>query len=463
MSPKRRSRKGKLNRIGRRRRNLRILLGLIAIALIGTLAYQLHQAGMVPANQAAEEWYEAEQRPVELVSLPADDAAHDYYTEWWYYNGHLQTQDGRRFSFHYVIFVINRMAGHTVAHASFIDHDSGRHFIAQQRTAGKPKDEIRDGFDFEWTNWKMTGSDGTDHLAVDTPDFSFDLQLENDNPVVLHGRTGLLDFKQAGTSYYYSRPRMKITGTAGLAGDSQLVSGAAWFDHQWGDFRVTALAWNWFAIQLDDGRDLMLFELFTPQGKKVVFFGTLSGKGMEDVILGEDDFKAEPTEYWYSDKTRINYPVSWRITLPEQDIDLALTPVIRDAEFDGRDSSYLIYWEGPVEVSGSHTGLGYVEMSGYQPSEKPPEAATSSTTPTVKQADTASASTPATRPSSAIVTVERANVRSGPGTQFDTIATLVEGNRLEIIKRQGDWYLVALPGRQPAAETWVYGELLDFN
>ena len=140
MNKRKRYRKGQLNRIGRRRRNLRIGLAIIAAALIGIAFYQLNNAGMVPANETAEEWYEANRRPVELVNLPADDGPHDNYTEWWYYNGHLQAQDGKRFSFHYVIFVINRLAGHTVAHASLVDHQTGRHYTTQQRTAGKPNE-----------------------------------------------------------------------------------------------------------------------------------------------------------------------------------------------------------------------------------------------------------------------------------------------------------------------------------
>lgn len=465
-----RSKKGKLNRVGRRRRNLRILMALVVIGLLGTLAYQLQKAGMVPANQPAAEWYETNRQPVELVSLPADDAAHDNYTEWWYYSGHLRTQDGRRFSFHYVIFVINRMAGHTVAHASFIDHDSGRHYMAQQRTAGKPSEDLADGFDFNFNNWRMAGSDGIDQVALDTPDFSLNLALENVNPPVLHGRTGLLDFKQAGTSYYYSRARMNVTGTAGLAGNSQLVSGEAWFDHQWGDFRVTALAWNWFAVQLDDGRDLMLFELFTPEGDNVARYGTLSGKGMADVILEEDDFIVDVNATWYSEQTRITYPMGWRVRVPGQAIDIALEAVIRNAEFDGRDTSYLIYWEGPVDVSGTHGGLGYIEMSGYQPGNtlvkvtSPATATTTAPSAGAAAADTgvatATRAPDSDRPGGAFVNARLSNVRAGPGTSFTVVATLKQYDIVRVIARRDGWLKIEVPGREIKPAAWIHGDLV---
>lgn len=369
MVSRRRSKKGKLNRVGRRRRNIRIALVVLALALVGGFGYQMREAGMLPANETAEEWYEANRRPVELVSLPADDGPHDDYTEWWYYNGHLQAQDGREYSFHFVIFSINQLAGHSVAHASLVDYQSGRHYTAQQRTAGKPGEQQHQGFDFAFGNWRLSGYDGNDRLAVDTPDFNLNLVLESQTPPVLHGRTGLYDFKQAGSSYYYSRPRMRVSGTAGVGSESQLVSGEAWFDHQWGDFRVTALAWNWFALQLDDGRDLMLFELFTPQGQKIVYFGTVSDAdpATSDIVLSEEDFSIAVTERWQSGRTGIDYPMGWQVAVPDQQIDVTLAPVVKDAEFDGRQSSYLIYWEGPVRVTGSQGGQGFVELSGYQP------------------------------------------------------------------------------------------------
>lgn len=493
MSKSRRSKKGKLNRIGRRRRRIQIGLLLLLVISISTAYIHLRKADLLPANETAQEWYESNQRPQELISLPADDAPHEHYTEWWYYNGHLQAQDGKRYSFHYVLFVINRLAGHTVAHASLVDHTSGKHFALQQRTAGKPNRQMLDGFDFSFGHWKMAGSNGIDRIALEAPEFSLDLTLENINPPVLHGKTGLLDFKQAGSSYYYSRPRMRVTGTAGLAGQSQLVSGEAWFDHQWGDFRVTALAWNWFAIQLEDGRDLMLFELFTPQGEKVAHFGTLSGRG-PDVTLEKKDFAIEVTERWKSQRTKIDYPMGWRITVPRQNLDLTLKPIVKNAEFDGRQSSYLIYWEGPIEVSGSQSGKGYVEMSGYQPGTA---AAGSHDTGKPKDADNRSnnggkpafatddqrrasalssqINTPAevqqrkTNPEIAsTVTQERtaivntnSNLRAGPGTNYQIVTTLPKGSPLHVIGQQQNWLRVVAPSLDQGSKAWIYSELVS--
>ena len=41
------------------------------------------------------------------IQLPNDDSEHiGVTTEWWYYNGHLVTEDGKAFDFHYVVFAL---------------------------------------------------------------------------------------------------------------------------------------------------------------------------------------------------------------------------------------------------------------------------------------------------------------------------------------------------------------------
>ena len=42
-----------------------------------------------------------------------------------------------------------------------------------------------------------------------------------------------------------------------------------------------------------------------------------------------------------------------------------MEPLLPEAELDGRTSTGVVYWEGPVSVSGSHTGEGYAELTGY--------------------------------------------------------------------------------------------------
>ncbi len=348
-----RKKAGRLNRHGRRRLHIRILLGMLLLFSVGFFFYQLWVRGMLPANQPASEWYEASQASKGLVKFPEDDTPHEQQTEWWYYSGHLRTQEGKRYSFHIALFVINRLAKFTILHGAFLDHQTGKYFTTQQRTAGKPNESpAAGGFDFRFGQWRVARTNGRDTLNVQTPEFAMQLALTSTTEPILHGETGLLDFKAAGASYYYSRPRMAVTGTAGPTGKVSPVTGEAWFDHQWGDFSVSSLGWNWFALQLADGRDVMLFDLFTPAGKKVVRYGTVSQHSLLKT-LDEKDFSITATGKWQSPTTRITYPMGWKVAIPSMHLALELTPIERNCEFDGRQSSYLVYWEGPVGITGT--------------------------------------------------------------------------------------------------------------
>ena len=302
---------------------------------------------------------------LKLITLPADDAPHDLQTEWWYYNGHLKTETGRYFSFHYVVFLDNALLTLTAVHISITDHQSGRRYTEQLRTGGNPSVGTKDGFNFVLGNWEMSRSNGHNALKVQSADFMFDLELTDGDATVFHGGTGLLNFKKAGSSYYYSRTRMPTMGTIKLDGKPFSVSGISWFDHQWGDFQATQINWNWFSLQLDDGADIMLYELRDVEGNTVLNSGTYTNNE-STIKLIDSDFATESLSTWTSKVTGITYPAEWRVSIPGHDINIMLSPWHQESEFDGRMTTHNAYWEGAVKISGSHTGKGFVELGGYK-------------------------------------------------------------------------------------------------
>jgi len=361
MSTRKKIRVKRKSRRAIKRRNYSLLALALIILAIGLFAL-LRAQGMLPANETADDWYALEKEDRVLVSLPADDAAHENYTEWWYYNGHLQGQDGHKYSFHFAVFLLNAFASHTVVHASFLDEETGQRYSYQARTGGNPSRDAPQGFDFRMGEWLMRGVNGVDRLQGRTAQFSFNLDLNSQTAPVFQGGTGLLDFGEAGTSYYYSRPRMGIAGYAGLRGKEQAVSGSAWFDHQWGDFRATQLGWEWFALQLDDGADIMLYQLYSSDGEPLLVSGTYSKNGVT-TLLGAEDIVTRPLSYWQSPLSTYKYPLKWAIEIPKQQIKISLTPSHKRSEFDARKTTYNLYWEGAVQVYGSHKGRGFLEVS----------------------------------------------------------------------------------------------------
>ena len=191
---------------------------------------------------------------------------------------------------------------------------------------------------------------------------------------MLHDGDGWIDFGPAGGSYYYSRPRLPLTGTLALDGRPLQVEGTAWFDHQWGDFiSVGGGGWDWFAVNLDDGSDLMLSLVRAADGSYPLVHGTSVRADGRVEHLGSDAFTVEPIGTWTSQTTGATYPSGWHIRVPGQGLDLTLTPTVEDQELDTRASTGVVYWEGSQRVTGTRDGQAikgdaYVELTGYGPS-----------------------------------------------------------------------------------------------
>ncbi|MBE2259336.1 MAG: hypothetical protein H6942_09850 [Candidatus Accumulibacter sp.] len=334
-------------------------------------------AGVTAAAAAAAASASTDPESMPAVRLPADDAVHNQLTEWWYYSGHLQTESGEHYSFHLATFLRRGTLTHTVFHGSLLDHQTEELYTEQARTAGNPSDGRRDGFKFSFGKWQIEGN-GAKHAAkMAGKDFSLDLQMSDALPPVLHQApatpvAGLLDFGAAGMSYYTSRPRMTASGTLTIDGKPQAVRGDVWFDHQWGDFEAADLRWNWFALQLTDGADLMLFELFDRQGGPVLRMGSYARGGVV-TALGAADFTASPAGNWQSPASKVVYPTRWTIAVPAKGLQLQVDAVIRASEFDARTTTLNVYWEGAVKIGGSHGGVGFMELSGYPPAKEAEE------------------------------------------------------------------------------------------
>jgi len=324
------------------------------------------------------------------IVFPRDDAPHDRLTEWWYDTGHLRADDGRRFGFEFVIFRAERGAFPVTwaSHLALTDetHDSFR--FAQRSEIGPQVDRGRaDGFDLSIAGgggspWTMDGGNGHDRLvASSAPDaasptpgaFGLDLTLAATKPPALHGGNGWIDFAAGGSSYYYSRTSMAAHGTVTVDGETLKVHGTAWFDHQWGDFiTVGGGGWDWFAVNLDDGTDVMLSLVRNADGSYPLVYGTLVAADGRSRNLPRDAFTVDATGRWRSPATGAAYPAGWHVALPAEGLAIDLTPTVADQELDTRATTGVVYWEGSQRVVASRDGRpiggeAYVELTGYAP------------------------------------------------------------------------------------------------
>ncbi|MDM0110925.1 lipocalin family protein [Variovorax sp. J22R133] len=345
----------------------------LVIALVGAGALYVWTSEPLPPNAAEDhatpQTAQSRERTAALppLNLPADDAPHGSAMEWWYYSGILDGNTGGRYSFHAAVFVANGLIKHTVMHAALTDLQTGKRYISQSRTGGVPAQQVRQGFDFKQEGWQVAANASSHELRTRFDGAALALTLGNAGQVVAHRAAGsetpgLLDFGASGISYYYSRPRLAAKGEITVAGKPVAVSGNVWFDHQWGEFDVLNLGWNWFALHLANGSDVMLYELFDGEGKKVMTAGTIS-TAEGSAPLSPSEVELKPLSTWTSASTKINYSVEWNIKLPTGTLNVK--PYFAESEFDASNSSSNIYWEGPVKVTGSTTGEGFLELSGY--------------------------------------------------------------------------------------------------
>jgi predicted secreted hydrolase len=317
------------------------------------------------------------------VEFPRDDAPHDRLTEWWYYTGHLRDARGRDWGFEFVIFRAERgrFPVSWASHLAVTDQSGSRFTYAQRSEIGPQVDRSsRDGFDFSLAGgaaapWTMRGRDGTHQLIARADAFALDLDLLDETGPILHDGDGWIDFGPAGGSYYYSRTRMSATGTLEVDGTALEVTGIAWFDHQWGDFiAVGAGGWDWFAVNLEDGTDLMLSLIRDRDGTYPLVYGTLVEPDGAFRHLPREAFSVQVTERWRSPETAVEYPAGWRIELPGESLVIDLAPTVARQELDTRPTTGVVYWEGSQVVRATRGGrpLGgeaYVELTGYEPGD----------------------------------------------------------------------------------------------
>jgi predicted secreted hydrolase len=320
--------------------------------------------------------------------FPADHGPHpEFRTEWWYYTGNLATAEGRRFGFQLTFFrsalapAMPDRASAWATRQAWLSHFTvsdvdGKHFYSFEHwSRGAVGLAGAQGAPFKvWVkDWTAAGAPVFPmHLTAAEGDVAIDLVLQQGKPPVLQGERGL-SRKSAvpgDASYYYSLTRMPSAGTVRVGGQRFQVTGASWMDREWSTSSLGGdqVGWDWFALQLSDGSDLMLYRLRSKDGTAdPASSGTVIGPDGASRPLGLAEFQAESAGTWRSPRGGARYPAHWRLRVPGEGLDLEIHPLLADQELD----TALRYWEGAVEATGTRRGKpvqgrGYVELTGYE-------------------------------------------------------------------------------------------------
>lgn len=296
----------------------------------GAGACTLVLVGVILWTGLAHAWTSAQ--PGYVWSFPRDHWARDgYKTEWWYFTGHLRTagEPSPRFGFQFTFFRVgvsrDAPAGGSawaasniiMGHAALTDLETGGHRFSELVVRAAP---LLGGFGRhpdpriawsvgppgtpdEWQlRWKGEGFDFNMDDAGKS--FGFELSTRPLKPVVYQGPGGVSRKGEGATeaSHYYSFTRMATSGTVRLDGKEWEVSGTSWMDKEFGSNQLgkDTEGWDWFSLQLDDGREVMLYLLRNRDGGTRYAGATLVETGGAVRYLQPGEWKLNATGQWTS-------------------------------------------------------------------------------------------------------------------------------------------------------------------
>ncbi|MEZ4417577.1 MAG: lipocalin-like domain-containing protein [Gemmatimonadota bacterium] len=328
--------------------------------------------------------------------FPEDHGPHPQFrTEWWYVTANLEGESGAEYGVQFTVFrsalappgAVVALPGPTspwetrqayMAHFAVGDVQGARFFSFERFARGaagiagaRSEPQFRvwvDAWEIRSLEATRAGAEGIFPLRLAAADstVSVDLVLEAGRGLVAQGEGGLSPKgdEPGQASYYYSFPRMPLSGQIRTARGTEAVTGVAWMDREWSTSVLSEdqEGWDWFALHLPDGRDLMLFELRSRVGAPRVD-GTLVGPDGTARRVDSGQVAVEVLDRWTSAVDGSIYPSGWRIRLAEEDVDVTVIPLLDDQEL----VHTFRYWEGAVRVTdgAGSEGRGYVELTGY--------------------------------------------------------------------------------------------------
>lgn len=200
-----------------------------------------------------------------------------------------------------------------------------------------------------------------------------------------HGDDGIVRGPAGEDMFYYFIPRCAVSGEVTVDGTVELISsGEGWYDHEFGAHRdpnnkendgdatrlksITDAAWNWTAVQLDDGTDITAYTLIDvtdpSTAERCAIIVDPGGRR-----TAYNDFSLEPSKEWRSLRTFAGYPTHWKLSIPAAKLHLDVRASFNDQEFI-TVISQPAFWEGRCEVDGKvggakASGVAYIERRGF--------------------------------------------------------------------------------------------------
>jgi len=334
--------------------------------------------------------------PGRKLEFPRDHYAHnDFRTEWWYYTGILDAEDGRTFGFEIVFFkrrtdydFYSFVPGHWLGNPVYLTHFAiadpqlnelfyeDRVARDQQVSLGRGG-ALTDAYHIWAYDWSVKEIDGEHVIRGNLPNYDLTVSLKPAKAPVLHGDDGFFlkdesEWGQHGT-YYISYTNLVGEGVLFVDGQPLNVKAKAWMDHEFGTRQLgpDQLGWDWFSLRLDDETELMVYLLKQEDGTHSPYSkATFVRRDGSTVHLNYDDLEVIPGRKWrdYFEGGG-SYVLEWTIRVPKLNAEYRVKPFFDDSEIDSAGSTMVIYWEGMIHVDATVDGQqvggrGYMEICG---------------------------------------------------------------------------------------------------
>jgi predicted secreted hydrolase len=347
--------------------------GLALLSLQGRALAQ----GFAGLGTAADGY--AKVTPGRAFSFPGDHGPHpDFRIEWWYVTANLKDAGGAAYGAQWTLFRQALASGAQqegwanqqiwMAHAAVTRADTHRTAETFARGGVGQAGVAADPFKAWIDAWTMRGADGFDaktvsplDLAASGKDFSCDFHLKADRPLVLQGDGGYSKkSEREQASYYYSQPFFEVSGRLTIDGKPVDITGQAWMDREWSSQPLASdqTGWDWFALHFEGGEKLMLYRMRQTDGHHYASANWILPDGTIRQLQSAD---IEMTPKAPVEIERHRLPVAWHVAIPSLTLSIDCT-ALNPRSWMGTSVSY---WEGPISFVGSHSGVGYLEMTGY--------------------------------------------------------------------------------------------------
>ncbi len=307
------------------------------------------------------------------ITFPEDHGAHpDFRIEWWYLTANLQAADGARYGVQWTLFrtaLAPREAegwqspqlwmGHAALTTAARHHHAERLARGGVGQAGVTAEPFAAWID----DWRVAGPSLSEvTVTASGPGFGYALDLAANGPFVFHGEDGYsVKSAEGQASHYYSQPFYRAEGTLFVEGREVAVTGTAWLDREWSSQPLSESqeGWDWFSLSLDGGARVMAAQV-RETGGGVFSFATWIAPDGTARPYGDGALRLTPLGT--AEVAGREVPVRWRVELPAEGLDVTTAPLNPQAWM----ATSFPYWEGPLAISGSHDGHGYLEMTGYE-------------------------------------------------------------------------------------------------